>query len=55
MQVMSMGQILEFDTPYALVQNPQSHLKRLVEHTGPSASRKLHQMAFEAHKHKERL
>ena len=52
-QVMSRGCILEFDTPYALLQDSQSQLRMMVEHTGPIASKKLYQMALEAHQHKK--
>ena len=38
----------EFDSPYDLLQNPQSLFYKMVQKTGPSASRKLHQMALDA-------
>ncbi len=38
----------EFDRPYALLQRPRSQFKRMVEQTGPTASRKLYQMALVA-------
>ena len=46
---MSSGQVKEFETPYSLLQKPDSLLYKMVEKTGPAASRKLHQMALEAH------
>ncbi len=49
-QVMNNGQVKEFDSPYTLLQNPGSQFKRMVEQTGPYASRKLYQMAVEAYK-----
>ncbi len=49
LQVMSKGQVKEFDSPYTLLQNPRSQFGKMVEQTGPSASKKLHQMAAEAH------
>lgn len=52
LQVLNKGQVREFGSPYALLQDPQSQLKRMVDQTGPSASRKLHQMAQEAHLHR---
>ena len=54
-QVVSRGQLKEFDTPYQLLQNPRSQLRRMVEKTGPSASRKLHQMALDAHLRQKKL
>ena len=39
----------EFDSPYDLLQNPRSLFYKMVQKTGPSASRKLYQMAREAH------
>ena len=49
LQVMNRGQVKEFDSPYTLLQNHHSLFSKMVEQTGPSASRKLHQMAEEAH------
>ena len=46
---MSNGQVKEFDSPYNLLQKRRSHFKKMVEQTGPIASRMLHQMAEEAH------
>lgn len=44
-QVMSRGKVVEFDTPYKLLQNTGSQLYRMVEKTGPEAARELHEMA----------
>ena len=52
-QVMNRGQVRELDSPYALLQRPHSQFHRMVEQTGPSASRKLLQMALEAHQWRE--
>ena len=49
-QVLNNGQVKEYDSPYALLQNPNSQLKGMVEQTGPAASRKLHQMALDAYR-----
>ena len=46
---MNRGQVKEFDSPLSLLDNPHSLFSKMVECTGPSASRKLHQMAEEAH------
>ena len=48
LQVMSRGQVKEFDTPFHLLQNSNSQLYKMVEKTGPTASQKLHQMALDA-------
>ena len=53
--MVSRGQLKEFDTPYQLLQNPRSQLRKMVEKTGPSASRKLHQMALDAHLRQKKL
>ena len=44
-----MGQVVEFDNPYALMQRSGTLLCKMVEQTGHFAARKLHQMAEEAH------
>ena len=54
-QVMNKGQLKEFDSPYNLLQNPQSLLHDMVKKTGPSASRQLQQMALAAHLTKQQL
>ena len=48
LQVMNNGQVKEFDGPYNLLQDPRSLFYKMVQKTGPSASRKLHQMARDA-------
>ena len=48
-QVLNAGQVVEFDSPYALMQRSGTLLCKMVEQTGPFASRKLHQMAVKAH------
>ena len=45
---MSNGQVKEFDSPYELLQNPRSLFYKMVQKTGPSASRKLYQMVLDA-------
>ena len=52
---MSKGQVVEFDSPYNLLQNPGSLFTKMVEKTGSSASTKLHQMALETHMSKRKL
>ena len=46
---MNKGEVSEFDSPYTLLQNPRSQFRKMVEQTGPSASKKLYLMATEAH------
>ena len=46
-QVMDDGRIMEYDEPGILLQDPNSLLKTMVDRTGPSVSRKLHQIALE--------
>ena len=48
MQVMSDGQVLEYDTPLALLKNRKSQFFAMVSKTGTEASRRLYQMAVEA-------
>ena len=48
MQVMSNGRVEEFDKPLSLLKKPGSLLSKMVEKTGPVASRKLRQMAEDA-------
>ena len=45
---MDNGSVKEFASPYRLLQNSGSQLYKMVEKTGPEASRKLHQMALDA-------
>ena len=44
-QVMDAGEIRECGEPHTLLQDPNSLLKDMVRSTGPSASRKLYQIA----------
>lgn len=53
-QVLNAGRVVEFDSPYALVQSPDTLLSRMVGQTGPFASRKLYQMAEDAHLRRRR-
>ena len=46
---MSDGEVKEFDSPYNLLQDPSSLFYKMVQKTGPSASKKLQQMALDAH------
>ena len=55
LQVMDKGCVGEFGPPHLLLQNPASHLKRMVDKTGPDASKKLHQMAVDAHQRRQGL
>ena len=43
--VLADGEIMEFDSPGKLLENPNGYLSQLVDQTGPSAKRKLIQMA----------
>ncbi|GFR52364.1 hypothetical protein Agub_g14922 [Astrephomene gubernaculifera] len=47
---MASGQLKEFDTPTSLLQNPASFFTKLVEDTGPHASKMLRRMAAEGPK-----
>ena len=44
---MDNGQIVEYDEPGVLLQDPNSLLKTMVERTGPSMSRKLYRIAMD--------
>ena len=46
---MDSGAVKEFDTPYNLLQDHRSLFYKIVQKTGPSASKKLQQMALDAH------
>ena len=46
---MDIGAVKELDTPYNLLQDHRSLFYKMVQKTGPSASKKLQQMALEAH------
>lgn len=41
---MSLGKVVEFDTPYKLLQRATSHFYKMVDKTGPEASKQLHNM-----------
>ena len=44
---------MEYDEPGILLQDPNSLLKTMVERTGPSASRKLYQIAMDTFEAKQ--
>ena len=52
-QVLRSGQLIEYGDPYELLCEPNSYLRRLVEHTGPVASQKLTSMACSAHEERK--
>ena len=43
--VLDDGEVVEFNSPGKLLEIPDGHLSQLVDQTGPSAKRKLSQMA----------
>ena len=43
--VLDDGKVVEFDSPRKLLENPDGHLSKLVDQTGPNTKRKLTQMA----------
>ena len=47
-QVLQNGQIVEFDTPFKLLQNKQGHLYQMTLQTGPTEHQRLIQMAEHA-------
>ena len=47
--MISAGQIKEYDEPYRLLQDHSSLLKKLVDQTRPSVSRKLLKFAEDTH------
>ncbi|KAL5477508.1 hypothetical protein EMCRGX_G024318 [Ephydatia muelleri] len=53
--VMDNGQIVEYDEPGVLLQDPNSLLKTMVERTGPSLSRKLYRIAMDKFEVKKKL
>lgn len=55
--VLNRGRVREFGEPYALLQNSNSLLQRIIRQTGSDASKTLTKMAFEHHnyKHQETL
>ena len=44
-KVLDKGVIVEYDVPYELLCNDDSHLLKLVEHTGPASADKLRKIA----------
>ena len=48
-QVLRSGQLCEYGDPHELLCDPESYLRRLVEHTGPLSAQKLINMARTAH------
>eukprot|EP00731_Ephydatia_muelleri_P016456 Em0009g880a len=53
--VMDGGEVVDFDDPYTLLQDENSQLKIMVDKTGPSSSKQLHQVAEAAyHSRKQR-
>lgn len=47
--VMGAGQVLEFDEPYKLLQNPDGFFYNMIKQTGPFNAAQLHYLAKEAH------
>lgn len=47
--VMSSGQIVEFDHPYILLSDPNSHFSSMVKETGTKSSETLFEVAKEAY------
>ena len=52
-QVMNRGQVKELDSPYNLLQDPRSLFYKMVQKTGPAASKKLQQMARDAYNQRQ--
>lgn len=52
-QVMGDGQVLEYDSPLALLENKTSEFSAMVEKMGTEASNRLRQMAKEADREKK--
>ena len=50
---MNRGQVKEFDSPYNLLQDHRSLFYKMVQKTGPSASKKLLQMARDAYNQRQ--
>ncbi|ENN75124.1 hypothetical protein YQE_08304, partial [Dendroctonus ponderosae] len=46
--VMASGQLLEFDHPHKLLQNPESHFLKMVEETGSSMTEQLKAVSLQA-------
>ena len=54
--MLNRGRVKEFGEPYALLQNSESLLQRMIRQTGSNASKKLNTMAYRHHyKHQEPL
>lgn len=49
MQLLKKGRLVEFDSPYNLLQNSASKFHKMVEKTGPASAERLHQIALKAH------
>ena len=47
--VMGAGQVLEFDEPYKLLQNPNGFFYGMIRQTGPFNEAQLHNLAKDAH------
>lgn len=45
---MASGQLLEFDHPHKLLQNPESHFLKMVEETGNSMTEQLKAVSLQA-------
>ena len=50
LQVLSSGKVIEFDTPFNLLQKQQSAFHSMVKRTGPVESKKLRYIAKEMEK-----
>lgn len=46
--VMEQGELIEFDHPYRLLQNPNGIFSQMVQQTGPKMSTTLRNVAYEA-------
>lgn len=52
--VLGFGQVLEFDHPYILLEDPDSHLSSMVRETGKENSAKLFQISKKAYLQKNK-
>lgn len=50
--VMDAGTIIEFAHPHALLKNPEGHFSKMVEQTGPTMTRQLHDIAETSYRNK---
>ena len=50
---MSHGTVEEFDHPHLLLQRPDSHLRQLVEQSGPTERQALEDIARAAYKYRK--